>query len=96
MRAEVDHLRRSVETLGRKRRQFVLLFQNVHDLVVVSDTVRADVEVLKKRNMKLETDVCGKGSLPAMESACVKTFSQKCASVKSKLVASRMECANSR
>lgn len=83
----------TIETLGREKRQLVMLFHDVRNLTVTCRNVRTEVEVIQRRKMKPESNVRNNKALAAMEAVCVKALSHEFINVSLKLVGSRMKSA---
>lgn len=96
LRTEAVWLWDSVETLGRERRKIVMLTQYVRDFAAHFRKIQADAEVLRKRNMKFAGVVWDKVAQATVKPTRAKAIGKEVASVKPKLIASSVECANSR
>lgn len=95
LRINVSRSRESFEALGGERREIVMFTQNFRDLAAPSKKIRVDPEALRKRNMDLVGELWENVLQAAVESARSKAVTEVSANAKPKLVASRMECANS-
>lgn len=93
---DVSRLKNPVKTLSRKSDLVFPLVDEVRDLRMSAEFLRANAEAVKQQNIELEGEVLLAKDCPMVDPVRERTLLITLQSVKSKLAASRVKCANAR